>query len=57
MNERSLMVNFQARGIPMTTNNLRLEQRREQIIQAALGCFIERGFHQTGMRDIAAAAG
>ncbi|HDT5893203.1 TetR family transcriptional regulator [Aeromonas hydrophila] len=41
----------------MTTNNLRLEQRREQIIQAALDCFIERGFHQTGMRDIAAAAG
>lgn len=41
----------------MTTNNLRLEQRREQIIQAALGCFIKRGFHQTGMRDIAAAAG
>ena len=41
----------------MTTNNLRLEQRREQIIQAALGCFIEQGFHQTGMRDIAAAAG
>ena len=41
----------------MTTNNLRLEQRREQIIQAALGCFIERGFHQTGKRDIAAAAG
>lgn len=41
----------------MTTNNLRLEQRREQIIQAALGCFIERGFHKTGMRDIAAAAG
>nr|WP_253865538.1 TetR/AcrR family transcriptional regulator [Aeromonas sobria] len=27
------------------------------IIQAALGCFIERGFHQTGMRDIATAAG
>jgi AcrR family transcriptional regulator len=41
----------------MATNNQRLDQRREQIIQAALGCFIERGFHQTGMRDIATAAG
>ena len=41
----------------MATHHQRLEQRREQIIQAALACFIERGFHQTGMRDIAAAAG
>ncbi|WP_219591353.1 TetR/AcrR family transcriptional regulator [Aeromonas salmonicida] len=41
----------------MSINHNRLEQRRELIIQAALGCFIERGFHQTGMRDIAAAAG
>ncbi|MCX7134015.1 TetR/AcrR family transcriptional regulator [Aeromonas sp.] len=41
----------------MSINHNRLEQRREQIIQAALGCFIERGFHQTGMRDIATAAG
>lgn len=40
----------------MSINHNRLEQRRELIIQAALGCFIERGFHQTGMRDIAAAA-
>lgn len=41
----------------MPTNHFRLEQRRELIIQAALGCFIERGFHQTGMRDIATTAG
>lgn len=41
----------------MATHHQRLEQRRELIIQAALACFIERGFHQTGMRDIAAAAG
>ena len=41
----------------MPINHFRLEQRRELIIQAALGCFIERGFHQTGMRDIATAAG
>lgn len=41
----------------MPINHFRLEQRRELIIQAALGCFIERGFHQTGMRDIATTAG
>lgn len=41
----------------MPINHFRLEQRRELIIQAALGCFIERGFHQTGMRDIATSAG
>lgn len=33
------------------------ENRRGQIVEAALACFIVSGFHQTGMRDIADAAG
>lgn len=35
----------------------RNEQRIAQILQAALQCFLEKGFHQTSMRDIAQAAG
>lgn len=33
------------------------ETRRTLILEAAIACFIEKGFHQTGMRDIAARAG
>ena len=32
-------------------------QRSAQILQAALQCFLAKGFHQTSMRDIAQAAG
>ena len=35
----------------------RNEQRMAQILQAALQCFLAKGFHQTSMRDIAQAAG
>lgn len=35
----------------------RNEQRASQILQAALQCFLSKGFHQTSMRDIAQAAG
>jgi len=35
----------------------RNEQRMNLILQAALQCFVARGFHQTSMRDIAQAAG
>ncbi|HHA2422601.1 TetR/AcrR family transcriptional regulator [Stenotrophomonas maltophilia] len=35
----------------------RNEQRIAQILQAALLCFLAKGFHQTSMRDIAQAAG
>jgi AcrR family transcriptional regulator len=35
----------------------RNEQRMILILQAALQCFVARGFHQTSMRDIAQAAG
>ena len=31
--------------------------RREQLLEAALHCFVVTGFHQTSMRDIASQAG
>lgn len=34
-----------------------LDQRRQQIIDAAFRCFARKGFHQTTMRDIYAEAG
>ncbi|MCB4458436.1 TetR/AcrR family transcriptional regulator [Leisingera sp. McT4-56] len=34
-----------------------LAQRRAQILEAALECFLENGYHQTGVRDIAKKAG
>ena len=33
------------------------QQRAAHILQAALQCFVERGFHQSSMRDIAQVAG
>ena len=32
-------------------------KRRNQILEAAVMCFLEHGYHQTGVRDIAARAG
>jgi len=40
-----------------TRDPARFEARRAQILEAAAGCFIRRGFHQTGMQEICAAAG
>jgi AcrR family transcriptional regulator len=34
-----------------------LSQRRDQILDAALGCFIQEGFHKTSMADVIAASG
>lgn len=50
MDERSFIICTMSR----TDRN---EQRIAQILQAALQCFLVRGFHQTSMRDIAQAAG
>lgn len=37
--------------------NERLAERRARIVETAAILFIEKGFHQTGMRDIAGSAG
>lgn len=50
MDERSFIVC----GMNRTDRN---EQRASQILQAALQCFLVKGFHQASMRDIAQAAG
>jgi AcrR family transcriptional regulator len=38
-------------------SELRRESRREQILDAALECFSENGFHQTGVADIVRRSG
>jgi TetR/AcrR family transcriptional regulator, repressor for uid operon len=38
-------------------NPLLAQQRREEVLAAAIACFTNRGFHQTSMQDIAAASG
>jgi AcrR family transcriptional regulator len=38
-------------------SQLQRESRREQILEAALACFSENGFHQTGMADIVQRSG
>lgn len=50
MDERSFIIY----GMSRIDRN---EQRMILILQAALQCFVARGFHQTSMRDIAQAAG
>ena len=39
------------------TKDAALHDRRELIVSAATRCFVAKGFHQTGIRDIAAEAG
>jgi AcrR family transcriptional regulator len=38
-------------------SELQRESRREQVLEAALACFSENGFHQTGMADIVQRSG
>jgi AcrR family transcriptional regulator len=38
-------------------SEIRRESRRQEILQAALACFSEDGFHQTGMADIVRRSG
>lgn len=49
MNERSFII----RGMKKKEDII---ERRAAIVQAALQCFVDRGFHCTSMRDIAQAA-
>ena len=49
MNERSFII----RGMKKKED---ISERRAVIVEAALQCFVERGFHCTSMRDIAQAA-
>ena len=37
----------------LNKRSIAVEQRRQHILQAATTCFLEKGYHQTGMRDIA----
>lgn len=41
----------------MTPSPVSKEERRAQIIQAAIACFSKKGYHQTTMDDIVAASG
>jgi len=41
----------------MTEIDKMIHPRKLEIVQAALECFLERGFHQTGVREIAKQAG
>jgi AcrR family transcriptional regulator len=53
MNERSFIVPF-----PMKhTRTEAADDRRQQILDAAIVCFAKTGFHQTSMHDISAEAG
>ncbi|MDA7424067.1 TetR/AcrR family transcriptional regulator [Thalassococcus lentus] len=38
---------------PLNNREIASRKRREQVLDAAAACFVERGFHQTGMREIA----
>ena len=42
---------------PSTSRQKATAKRRQQIIDAAVTCFLENGYHQTGVRDIAKRAG
>ncbi len=41
----------------MTENKEAIHPRKLEIVEAAVRCFLERGYHQTGVRDIARQAG
>lgn len=61
MNDRSFKKNVgNVPEQPVTTETKREKaaaRRRQTILEAAMLCFIENGYHQTGVRDIAKRAG
>lgn len=42
---------------PLKSASEKLQARRLMIVGAAVHCFVEKGYHQSGVRDIAAKAG
>ena len=61
MNDRSFNMKVsgvtEKRGSPATRRERAAEARRRKILEAAVTCFLENGYHQTGVRDIARRAG
>lgn len=61
MNDRSF--NMKVEGVaknpenPPTKRETATAARRQKILEAAVMCFLENGYHQTGVRDIARRAG
>ncbi len=61
MNDRSFKIIVATMSVepqkPQTKRDKATAQRRGKILEAAVMCFLENGYHQTGVRDIAARAG
>lgn len=61
MNDRSFIMGWQMSSdkptVPETKRDKAVAQRRKRILAAAMACFLENGYHQTGVRDIAKRAG
>lgn len=59
MNDRSDFIEFNDMSNRQSkmTREESTDLRRETIVHAALLCFVDKGFHQASMRDIAAMAG
>ena len=59
MNERSFIhLGTEIGSVkPLSKKEEPIHPRKVEIMEAAVTCFLERGYHQTGIRDIAAQAG
>ncbi len=60
MNDRSFNIENEKMSNDAKASSVRKKataKRRNQILDAAVMCFLEQGYHQTGVRDIAARAG
>lgn len=51
------MTKMPSRNTPPGKRDKALAARRRKILEAAVMCFLENGYHQTGVRDIATRAG